>query len=326
MILAYYFSNFDFFWVGRNEGNWRHNATIVSDMKVDVQPGIYVVATSGGVDSMALLDVLAKRSDLKLIAAHFDHGIRHDSHLDRQLVQLAAEKHGIPFVFHEGRLGAGASEDVARRARYKFLHQVRKASGARAVLTAHHHNDALETATLNLLRGTNRKGLTALRSHATVHRPILHVSKDDIRKYAQDQGLVWREDSTNSDTRMLRNYIRHKVLPRLSPEDRKQLGDVIARMRQVNQELDEQLLHYLHLQTTGGTIDRKQFNRLPHSVAREVMAAWLRQQGVREFDQKMIERLAVAGKTFHPGAVTDVQKGVKMRIHKTYLALEHPDR
>lgn len=295
-------------------------------MKVDVQPGVYVVAVSGGVDSMALLDVLARQPDLKLIAAHFDHGIRHDSHFDRELVQQTAQKHGIPFVFHEGELGPGTSEDVARKARYEFLHSVRKASGARAVLTAHHHNDALETATLNLLRGTNRKGITALRSHTTVHRPLLHISKDDIHRYAQDQGLVWREDSTNTDVRLLRNYIRHKVLPRLSPEDRQRLGEVISKMRQINQELDVQLLHYLHLQTAGGTIDRKQFNRLPHPVAKEVIAAWLRQQGVRDFDQKTIERLAVAAKTFHPGAVTDVQKGVKMRMHKTYLALEHPDR
>lgn len=295
-------------------------------MKVDVQPGVYVVAVSGGVDSMALLHALANQPDLKLIAAHFDHGIRSDSYLDRQLVQHTSEKYGIPFVYHEGNLGPGASEDVARKARYEFLHSVRNASGAKAIITAHHHNDALETAVLNMLRGTNRKGLTALRSRANIHRPILHISKDDIRRYAQDQGLAWREDSTNTDLRMLRNYVRHKILPRLAPEDRQRLSEVIKRMHQVNSELDEQLLHFLHIQSQGGTLDRKQFNRLPHSVSREVIAAWLRQQGIRDFDQKALERLVVAGKTFYPGAVIDVQKGVKMRIRKTHLALEHPDR
>ncbi len=295
-------------------------------MKVDVQPGLYVVAVSGGVDSMALLHALANQPDLKLIAAHFDHGIRSDSHLDRQLVQHASEQYGIPFVYHEGNLGPAASEDVARRARYEFLHNVRRASGAKAIITAHHHNDALETAVLNMLRGTNRKGLTALRSRTNIHRPILHIAKDDIRRYAQDQGLVWREDSTNTDIRLLRNYIRHKILPQLAPEDRQRLGEVIKRMHQVNDDLDEQLLHFLHLQSKGGTVDRRQFNRLSHAVSREVMAAWLRQQGIRDFDQKTLERLVVAGKTFFPGAIVDVQKGVKMRIHKTYLALEHPDR
>lgn len=295
-------------------------------MKVDVQPGVYVVATSGGVDSMVLLDVLARQSDVKLIAAHFDHGIRHDSYMDRHIVQQAAGRYGIPFVYHEGKLGPAASEELARKARYDFLEQVRRASGARAIITAHHHNDALETAVLNVLRGTNRKGITALRSRGTLHRPMLHISKSDIRQYAQDQGLVWREDSTNTDTTLLRNYIRHKILPRLSSDERARLASIITRMREVNAELDTQLLHFLHLQTKGGTLDRRQFNRLPHTVAREVMAAWLRQSGVCDFDQKTLERLVVAGKTFFPGAVVDVLKHVKLRIHKTYLALEHPDR
>lgn len=295
-------------------------------MKVDVQPGFYVVATSGGVDSMALLDALVKKPDVKLLVAHFDHGIRHDSQVDRRLVQQAAHQYGVPFVFQEGYLGPGTSEDIARKARYEFLHSVRRASGAQAIITAHHYNDALETATLNMLRGTNRKGLTALRSQKKLQRPMLHISKDEIRRYAQDQGLMWREDSTNTDTRMLRNYIRHKILPRLSQDDRQKLGDIIVKMRQINKELDEQLLHYLHLQESGGTIDRRQFNKLPHTVAREVMVAWLRQQGVRDFDVRTIERLVVAGKTFSAGTVTDIQKGAKLRILKTHLALEHPNR
>ena len=86
------------------------------------------------------------------------------------------------------------------------------------------------------------------------------------------------------------------------------------------------LLHFLNLHTRGGTMDLYAFMRLPHAVAREVMAAWLRQQDIRDFDQKTLERLVVAGKTFHPGTITDVVRGSKMRVHKTFLALEQPDR
>lgn len=295
-------------------------------MNVDVQPGTYIVAVSGGVDSMALLDLLVRQPGVKLVVAHYDHGIRPDSQLDRRLVEQVAKQHGLPFVHYEGKLGPGTSEEFARKARYEFLHRVREASGARAVLTAHHHNDALETALLNLLRGTNRKGLTALRSHATVHRPLLHVTKQELRQYADDQGLVWREDPTNIDTVFLRNYIRHKILPRLSKEDRDKLTEIIKNMRRINEELDTQLLHFLHIQTKGGKLDRSTFARLPHAVSREVMAAWLRHHGIRDFDQKTLERLVVAAKTFYPGTVADVVKGSKLRITKQYLALEHPDR
>jgi tRNA(Ile)-lysidine synthetase-like protein len=295
-------------------------------MDISVQPGTYVVAVSGGVDSMVLLDLIARQPGVRLVVAHYDHGIRHNSALDRQLVEQTAKRLGLPFVHYEGKLGPGTSEEAARKARYKFLHQVREASGAKAILTAHHHNDALETALLNLLRGTNRKGLTALRSHATVHRPLLHITKEELRQYANDQGLVWREDPSNTDTVFMRNYIRHKILPRLSKEAQDKLTEIIKNMRRVNEELDTQLLHFLHVQTKGGILDRHTFVRLPHAVAREVMAAWLRHHGVRDFDQKTLERLVVAAKTFHPGAVTDVVRGSKLRVQKRYLALEYPDR
>lgn len=295
-------------------------------MNVDVQPGTYVVAVSGGIDSMVLLHMLAHRPDLKLVVAHYDHGIRYDSDLDRKLVEQAAKQHNLPFVFQEGKLGPGTSEDSARKARYEFLHRVREASNAKAVLTAHHHNDALETAVHNILRGTNRKGLTSLQSHKTVHRPLLTVTKSEIHQYAQDQGLVWRDDPSNMDTVFTRNYIRHKILPRLSQEDRDKLTDAILHMRQVNEELDMRLLHYLHVQSKAGTLDRNTFTKLPHKVAREVMAAWLRHNSIRDFDQKTLERLVVAGKTFRPGAITDVINGNKLKVQKHFLALEHPDR
>lgn len=290
-------------------------------MKVEIQPGTYVVAVSGGVDSMALLDLLRQQPDLKLIVAHYDHGIRHDSHIDREIVQTIAKKHGLPFVYDEGRLGPGTSEDQARKARYDFLHAVRKASGAKAVITAHHHDDMLETAVINLLRGTNRKGLSSLQSSQNVHRPLLHVHKQQLKQYANDQGLIWREDETNADTRYLRNYVRHKIMPNFEPEHKKQLVDIIKNTASVNQALEEQLVHYLHLQPGLERLSRTDFVRLPHIVAREVMAAWLRRHGVRNFDRKTLERLVVQAKTLAPGKTIDVMEGHQILVEKSTLKI-----
>lgn len=290
-------------------------------MKIDVQPGTYVVAVSGGVDSIALLDVLRRDPKLKLVVAHFDHGIRPDSELDRFHVQQIASQHGLPFVYHRVELGPGASEDQARKARYEFLHSVRRASEARAVITAHHHDDAVETAVLNLLRGTNRKGLSSLRSSELLLRPLLHITKQDLKSYAQDQGLQWREDQTNTDIRYLRNYIRHKVLPQMSAEQRSALADIVKTMHQVNRELDEQLLHYLHIQPGLKELDRKMFIRLPHAVAREVMAAWLRRHGIKDFDQKTIERVVANAKTLSPGKTINILNGHNLHITKSHLHL-----
>ena len=146
-------------------------------MKLELEPGVYVVAVSGGVDSMVLLDLLRRQKDLKLVVAHLDHGIRSDSDLDRQLVQQVASKHGLAFVYNTAQLGPGASEALARKARYNFLRRVQLATNATAIVTAHHQDDLIETAILNLLRGTGRKGLSSLGDDKHLRRPLLHVSK-----------------------------------------------------------------------------------------------------------------------------------------------------
>jgi tRNA(Ile)-lysidine synthase len=297
-------------------------------MDIQLKPGTYVIAVSGGVDSMALLHRLQSLNDgqWKLVIAHLDHGIREDSQEDRKLVENEARNHGLPFVYHEARLGPGASEAAARKARYDFLHQVARAAGARAIITAHHQDDLLETAILNIIRGTGRKGLTSLASRHDVERPLLGVTKPELRDYAAQHGLRWREDSTNQDTRYRRNYVRHNLLPRLSPEDRDKLISHIKQLHKLNYEIDQLLASCLHTQTHAGELDRDWFAHLPHTVAREVMAAWLRARGIMDFDKKMLERLVVAAKTADHGSRHDLLSGHKLRVNHNNLALVGHER
>ena len=295
-------------------------------MKVAIEPGSYVVAVSGGVDSVALLDMLHGLPDVHLTVAHYDHGIRMDSQADRHLVQRHAESRRLPFVFEEGHLGAGASEDVARKARYEFLRKVQAATGAQALVTAHHQDDMLETAIINMLRGTGRKGLGSLRDRSDVRRPLLHLSKADVRAYAAEQGLVWREDSTNQDTTILRNYVRHILLPKLGPTGRKDLLDHIRHLHVLNQAIDDSLLTLLHIQPSRQTLDREWFISLPHIVAREILATWLRSHGIRSFDSKNLERLVVAAKTLPAGKRADVNAEFYLALGTGILALLPRDR
>lgn len=290
-------------------------------MQVDLQPGSYVIAVSGGVDSVALLDAVQALPKVRLTVAHFDHGIRQDSAEDRRFVQRIALGYGIPFVYGEGQLGSSASEALARQARYTFLHGVRAASQAQAVITAHHQDDALETAIINILRGTGRRGLTALKDRDGIRRPLLHTSKQTLRTYALERGLEWREDSTNRDMTYLRNYVRHKLLPRFSPAQREQFLMLLQALAETNQQLDTQLINYLHLQPTARTLSRPLFVRLPHAVAREVLASWLRQHGIRGFDTKTLERLVVAAKTARPGTRADILEGYMLHVGRDDLTI-----
>ena len=295
-------------------------------MRISVGAGTYVVAVSGGVDSMVLLDLLLERPGVKLIVAHYDHGIREDSHLDRQLVQKVAKKHGLPFVQETGKLGPHASEKRARTARYAFLGKVKRASGAKAVITAHHQDDVLETAIMNLLRGSGRRGLTALKSTDGLLRPLLEFNKQQLREYAEERALLWREDETNADIKHFRNYIRHLVLPKLSEGQRAQLIILLERLRDVNHKLDEQITGLLHVQPALHELDRPGFIGLPHDVAKEILHSWLTRQQVRDVTRKMIERLIVAMKTGKTGQFIDVDNKYKIHIKKHVLALVPRER
>ncbi len=295
-------------------------------MYITVEPGTYVVAVSGGVDSMALLDMLRKQPELRLIVAHFDHGIRPDSKLDKELVQKVAQSHGLPFVFHEGRLGLGTSEARARKARYNFLHKVRKAAGAQAVVTAHHQDDLLETAIHNLLRGTGRKGLSSLSNRPHVVRPLINIPKQALVAYATGKNLKWREDSTNQDTNYKRNYIRHNLMPLFNDEHTQTLLGHIRQAQQLNHEIEHQLINHLHTHPSTHTLNKLTFIRLPHKAALEVMASWLRNNGVRQFDRKLLEKLVIAAKTYKPGKRSHVDRLHDLAISKTQLALETQDR
>jgi tRNA(Ile)-lysidine synthase len=285
-------------------------------MNVQLDPGKYVVAVSGGVDSMVLLDVLRQLPGVTLVVAHFDHGIRPDSAKDRQLVEVTANQHGLPFIYEAGHLGASASEATAREARYAFLHKVKEAQHAQAIVTAHHQDDVLETAVLNLLRGTGRKGLSSLRSTNDMVRPLLHLTKQALLDYATTHHITWHEDSTNQDQRYLRNYVRHTLLPGLGEPAKAQLLQHIANVRELNDELDHLLMNALHTQAAPDTLDRHWFIMLPHAVACEVMAAWLRNNQIRSFDKKLINQLVIAAKVALPGKSKDITGRFVLRIGK----------
>ncbi|HSX34521.1 MAG TPA: tRNA lysidine(34) synthetase TilS [Candidatus Saccharimonadales bacterium] len=285
-------------------------------MDIVITPGKYVVAVSGGVDSMALLHRLVQEPGLELVAAHFEHGIRADSDEDRKLVQTQAERYGLPFVFARGNLGAGASEATARTARYNFLEQVRAAQGAAAIITAHHQDDAIETALINMLRGTGPRGLAGLQSTDAVVRPLLTVPKIDIQMYARAHDITWREDSTNADERYLRNYLRRRVLPKMSVSQRGQLIKHIHNAAATRAAIERELAPH----TSTLELDRAWFIALPYDVSTEAMAAWLRRWQL-PFDRKAIHRLTVFAKTAAPGKRADITAKRELKASKNHITL-----
>lgn len=219
-------------------------------LDVKLPGGKYVVAVSGGVDSMALLDILRRQADLDLVVAHVNHGIRDDSAEDQKLVHHYAMSHNIEFIHTEVRLSPSASEALARRVRYDFLQQCRSKYNALAIVTGQHQDDLVETAIINLLRGTGWRGLAALVHTPGIERPLINVRKSVLVQYAKDHKVPWREDSTNINQQYLRNYVRLSLIPRLQQHDPKWFEKLLRRVRKqqalrrtIEQELNS-VVHY----------------------------------------------------------------------------------
>jgi len=261
----------------------------------------YVVAVSGGVDSIVLLDMLSQVPGNDIIVAHFDHGIRSDSAQDAAFVKELADTHGFIFETKREELGEGASEELARARRYEFLNEVALKHSAR-VMTAHHADDAVESIAINLHRGTGWRGLAVLDS--AVVRPLLHLSKAELHTYAQKRALTWREDSTNASDVYLRNRLRAKTAQ--LPDDHK-LQLLALRHHQIDsrRSIDKEVSRLIG---PGPSYSRYFFTHIPKNVAIECLRFVTNAQLTRP----QLERVLLAIKTAATGSTFQAGSGINL--------------
>lgn len=290
----------------------------------ELPAGRYVVAVSGGVDSVSLLNMLSSQQHLELVVAHVNHGIREDSMKDLQLVRELAAQYNLPFYSLQVKLGAKASEDLAREVRYGFLFSLLQRLNYEAIITAHHQGDLLETSLLHMMRGTGRRGLAGFNEHEYIVRPLVKITKAQLIEYAQENNLLWREDSTNQDTSYKRNAVRQKLVPELEEQkpgftdDWLQYATVAGVLNEdIEAALDELLEAQVTRQGDCQSFDRHWFVMLPHEVAREVLATVMRRAGVQDMTRKRIEQLTVRLKTGKINTRYDCDKRWEFRIEQT---------
>ena len=202
-----------------------------------------ILAVSGGLDSVVLLDLLS-RAGYDLVVAHCNFGLRGEESLrDEAFVRQQAASYGREvLVRHFDTAGYAASHRVsvqvaARELRYAWFSEVAAATGCRYVVTAHHQDDNIETLLMNFFKGTGIAGLRAmLPRQGIVVRPLLFASREAIRAYALERGLSWVEDSSNVSDKYTRNYFRHQVIPLVAqayPGVLDNLADNVGRFREI---------------------------------------------------------------------------------------------
>jgi tRNA(Ile)-lysidine synthase len=279
-------------------------------MQLNIPKGKYVLAVSGGVDSMVLLDILSSEPGVKLVVAHFNHGIRDDSDNDEVFVTATAKnKYGLSSVISRANLGKDTSEELARQKRYEFLNKVAIDYEAKGIITAHHQDDLIETAFINILRGTGPRGLVAIVSNPIILRPLISYPKKMLIEYAKINHLDWMEDSTNLNKRYLRNRVRLNVIPGLSDKQRRHTIKLIEKIATNQQEKEKLIATISRNIISNDVIDRSKFNLLPIEIANELIAYWLREKGLLGYDKTTIERVSISLKTSKAGTKHQIKKG-----------------
>jgi tRNA(Ile)-lysidine synthase len=232
-----------------------------------------LIAVSGGLDSICLAYGLLSALNLKreprktsskidtllnnfidshklkeVELAYIDHSQRDDTELDIEVIKELAKKFPVRLHIAKLNLPKDSSEDTLRKARYEDLNKIMSKNNLDKLITAHHADDVIETAVINLKRGTGPKGLSSLRHHQDgIWRPFLSklndgqiVTKEDLKQYAEENNLSWYEDSTNQSSKYLRNRIRKSIQKTLTKDNKEELLLILSSSQKISSETDQE--------------------------------------------------------------------------------------
>lgn len=238
----------------------------------------YLVGVSGGVDSMVLVHVLSQMQ-IPIAIAHANFQLRgEDADADEKLVQESAHALDVPFHVSRYETQKYASEHrvsiqmAARELRQNWFDALIEEHQYAGLILAHHHDDRIETFFINLLRGTGLKGLVSMPAKTErVVRPLMCLTKKEIRAYAKVEGIEFREDASNEQNKYKRNAIRNEILPQLkdlNPSFNESMGDTLSYLEEallIVQEASKEFRNNaVSIRAHEVLVDLEQLRNTPH--------------------------------------------------------------
>jgi len=299
-----------------------------------LEPGNWLVAVSGGLDSVALLQLVAEigpAHGIIPVAGHVDHGIHPDSAAVAALVKRHAERLGLQYRSELLRLDADSSETTARRGRYQALRSMARSVAARGIMTAHHADDQVETVLMRALRGSGPAGLAGMEAarRVDVVRPVLQFSGSSLASVVDELGLEYWEDPANENPAHLRSWIRLDLIPRLRtrlPDVDERLLDVADQARDHRTAWDQLLGQLPGLDLIEGTpTSVAAFPWLANDspLARQLLATLGRRIGVR-LSQRAVRRALALVRAGASGRRAEMGHGWEAEFSFGRLVLERP--
>ena len=268
----------------------------------------WLVGVSGGADSVALLHLLVARGFARLIVCHLDHGLRgRASTGDASFVQRLAAKLGVEFVStrvdvarRTGERGESL-ETAARHARHEFFAECAGKFRCPRILLGHHADDQAETVTWNLLRGS--RGLKGMREEQVmavggrqlaIFRPLLRVPGRELRDWLVARKLAWREDASNAECDVIRNRLRHEILPLMGAISGRNSAEMINRALDgtcEHEEIEAWAVAQAGALDPQGRLHLPRLRSLPGALQAAVIVAFLRDAGIGGIDRALLARV-----------------------------------
>jgi len=272
----------------------------------------YLIAVSGGRDSVALLHWLGRLGYERLVVCHLNHRLRgRSSDADARFVKKLVERYNqglagrIQFELASANVRALANkqtisiETAAREARYAFFAETARRRNCTTIFVAHHADDLVETFLMNLFRGAGSAGLAAMRETSTrridsidltIVRPFLSVWRKEIDDYVRDHRLRFREDATNKNLTPLRNRIRHRIIPYLEKTLGRNIRQNIWRTAMIAADEENWIESELR-DSTDADLSVAKLRALPVALQRRLLLKWLRAQNISDIGFDAIERV-----------------------------------
>jgi tRNA(Ile)-lysidine synthase len=298
-----------------------------------------LVGVSGGPDSLALLYLLNElkvKLGVKLIVAHFNHGLRaRSSDLDERFVRASAGKLGLDFLSRKAdgyKKLKHPSEETLRKLRYKFLFEIARKYKMNKIALAHNLDDQAETVLMRLIRGTGLYGLTAILPKRQIGkfiitRPLIEVKRSEIEGYLKKIKVKARIDKTNFQDIFLRNRIRHgllKELEKINPNIKQTLARFAQQAAVDYDYLYKQAKVLLRPKNNSlFRIELRRFNNLHLALQRMVMR--LAFEGLagdlRAFTNKHWEEVQDLVDNRPPGSIVHLVKGISVKKDNKHLLI-----
>ncbi|MBP3820757.1 tRNA lysidine(34) synthetase TilS [bacterium] len=254
---------------------------------------LYLVAFSGGFDSMCLLHSLSKICPKnKIIAIHLNHNWRgEESDREEQNCKIFCQNIGIEF--YSEKITVPQNETESRNIRYEFFERCSKKFGSKIIFTAHNKNDNAETLIFRIAHGTGIKGLCGISPNRGIYyRPILDIERCDIENYCKENNLIPNIDSSNKDNIHKRNFIRNKILPDMA-EINKNIVNSLNSLSQIakyeTELLNEYVKNTLFKISKNGKIMTSEFLQLSKGMKMKILYDIITPFVPQNYDKKRIK-------------------------------------